>query len=327
MGAGPKVAVAMAVYNDERYLALALDALSAQTFRDFHLTVYDDGSSDRSADIAEHYQGLLPIRVIRGGHRGRHFAKQTAWAEAVPAPYLLVMDSDVAPPPDALERMVGRMESDPTVAAVSARTLAFPGRRYGRSQAFLEKLFFEVNGATGDGRWIAGNFVLLRRAALDGIEIRADVGEDNDLSEKLRARWRLAAPEDLVADHYGVPTTVFGVFRRFEREGVRVKALLRAYPGSRQIGNVARLVPLPLVATALGGAVAGQTWLLGGSGVALLGYIAALLFASRKVSGRLAERLGGALLFTLGNVGFGWGYLREATRGGSAVMREPPRRF
>jgi hypothetical protein len=323
----PKVAIAMAVFNDERYLALALDALCAQTFRDFHLTVYDDGSTDDSGAIAERYRDRLPLRVMRGEHRGRHFAKQTAWAEAVPAPYLLVMDSDVAPSPDALARMVDRLDADPLAAAVSARTLAFPGRRYGRSQAFLERLFFHVNGAGDEGRWIAGNCVLLRRSALEGIEIRSDVGEDNDLSEKLKGRWRLVAPADLVANHYGVPTTALGILRRYEREGIRVKSLLRAYPGARQLGNVARLVPLPVAAAAVAGVVTGQGWLVGASAVALAGYVGALLLVSRKVPGRLSERVGGALLFTFGNVAFGWGYLREAVRGRAAVMREPARRF
>jgi glycosyltransferase involved in cell wall biosynthesis len=318
----------MAVYDDERYLALALEALCAQTFRDFHVTVYDDGSRDRSAAVAEGYAARIPLRVVRGEHRGRQLAKQAAWAAAEPAPYLLVMDSDVAPPPGMLARMVAEMEADPSVAAVSARTLAYSGRRFGPSQAFLERLFFEVNaGGAEQGRWIVGGCVLLRRSALAGIDVRADVGEDNDLSEKLRDRWRLLAPADLVADHYGVPTTALGVLRRFERDGVRVKALLRAYPRARQLGNVARLVPLPLAALALVGAVSGQGWLAAASGLAFLGYVAALLLVSRRVPGSLAERLGGSLLFTLGNIGFGWGYLREAARGRTAVMREPARRF
>jgi glycosyltransferase involved in cell wall biosynthesis len=324
----PRVAIAMAVYDDERYLPLALDALCAQTFRDFHLTVYDDGSRDRSPDVAAGYATRLPLRLIRGAHRGRHFAKQAAWAEAAPAPYLLVMDSDVAPPPDALERMVARLDGDPSVAAISARTLAHRGRRFGPSQRFLERFFFEVNAGAGDeGRWIAGNCVLLRRSALEGLDVRSDVGEDNDLSEKLRGSWRLLAPDDLVADHYGVPTTAMGVLRRFEREGIRVRSLVRAYPAARQLGNVARLVPLPLAAAALAGVVAGRAWLATAGGAALAGYVAALALASWRVPATLGERLGGSLLFTFGNVGFAWGYLREALRGRSAVMRDPARRF
>jgi hypothetical protein len=224
------------------------------------------------------------------------------------------------------------MESDPRIAAVSARTLAFVGRPLGPSQRFLERFFFAVNsGGRGEGRWIAGNCVLLRRRALEGLEVRSDIGEDNDLSQKLRERWRLVAPEDLVADHYGVPTTLAGLLRRASREGIRVNALLRAYPGARQIGNVARLVPLPLaVVGALGivlAAVAGAEWLAALAAFGLAGYVAALLVVSRGVPGTLAERLGGALLFTLGNLGFGWGYLREALRGRSAVMRDPVRKF
>jgi len=324
----PKVAIAMAVFDDARYLALALDALCAQTFRDFHLTVHDDGSTDGSAALAESYAGRLPIAVVRGEHRGRHHAKQASWAAAAPSPYLMVLDSDVAPPPDAIGRMVERLDADPAVAAVSARTIAHRGRPLGPSQGFLERFFFEVNGgAAEEGRWIAGNCTMLRRSALAGLEVRADLGEDNDLSEKLRGRWRLLAPPDLVADHYGVPTTLGGVLRRFDREGVRVRSLVRAYPGARQLGNVARLVPLPLCAVALAGALLRQGWLVAACGAALAAYLGAFLAASRKVGAPLGERLAGAALFAFGNLGFGVGYCREALRGRTGLMREPARRF
>ena len=322
----PRVAIAMAVHDDERYLALALDALCAQRFRDFHLTVWDDGSSDGSAAVAEGYAGRLPIAVIRGAHRGRHFAKQAAWSHALPAPYLLVLDSDVALPPEALERMAAALDGDPGIAAVSAQARSFTGRPFGAAQAFMEDLFFASNGdATGNGRWIVGGCVLLRRSALEGLEVRADVGEDNDLSEKLRARWRIVVPQDLVATHYGVPTTLAGVLRRFYRDGVRVRALLRAYPSARQLGNVARLAPLPLCLAGMAGAAALQPWVAAGAGALLAGYAAAFLAASRRVPARLADRLAGALTFTVGNVAFGLGYLREALRGHAAVMREPAR--
>lgn len=324
----PKIAIAMAVFDDERYLPLALDALAAQTLRDFHVTVYDDGSSDRSASIAESYTGRLPLRVIRGPHRGRHFAKQTAWAEAARAPYLLVMDSDIVPRPDALERMLALIEGDPSVAAVSGRALAFGGRRLGRSQRFLEQFFYEVNsGPSEQGRWIVGGFVLLRRSALDGIEVGSAVGEDNELSEKLRARWRLLAPAELAVDHHGVPTSVAGFLRRSERDGVRVSALVRKYPRARQIGNVARLVPLPVLALGVAGGVARLPWVIAACGAALCGYIGAFVVASRRVRGTLGDRLSAASLFTIGNVAFGWGYLREALRERSAMMRDPARRF
>ena len=319
-----RVAVAMAVYNDERYLPLALDALCAQGFRDFQVSIYDDGSTDRSADVATSFADRLPLQVVRGKHLGRHFAKQRSWAELAAAPYLLVLDSDIVLPPDALERMVERLDADPRAAAVSARYRAAGGPRLGGAQAFIDDVFFStVAGAGGEGRWIVGACVLFRRAALEGVEVRADLSEDQDLSQKLRERWRLLLLPDLVATHLGVPASLGGVVRRFYREGVRVRALHRAYPSARQIGSLARLVPLPLCAL-LAAFVAVPA--IGAVAAALLAaYLVAFLVASRGVPARLPDRLVGALLFTVGNLGFGAGYAREALRGRSEVMREPQR--
>jgi glycosyltransferase involved in cell wall biosynthesis len=319
----------MAVYNDERYLPRALDALAAQTWRDFQLVVLDDGSTDGSAELVERYSQRMPLTLVRAEHRGRQLAKQASWDTAPAGELLLVLDSDVALPPDALARMVALIDSDATVAAVSARARADTSRRFGSGQAFMEDLFFDVNSdQKGNGRWIVGGCVLFRRSALAGLEVRSDVGEDNDLSEKLRQSWRLLVPRDLVATHYGVPTTAWGVLKRFAREGMRVRSLLRAYPNARQLGNVARLVPLPLTVAAIAGAATGQIWLALAAVGMLAAYAAAFAFASRTVSARPVDRLAGALVFTFGNIGFGVGYLRESLRTrGAGVMHEPNRSY
>src|SRR3982074_368468 len=95
----PRVAVAMAVYNDAKYLPHSLDALSGQSFRDFHLTVLDDESTDSSASVAAGYLERSPMTIHRAPRRGRKDARPAAWNLAPPdAPYLLVLDSDMALP-------------------------------------------------------------------------------------------------------------------------------------------------------------------------------------------------------------------------------------
>lgn len=325
----PRVAVAMAVFDDSKYLRLSLDALCEQTFCDFHLTVLDDGSSDDSAAIAESYVGRLPLTVHRGPHRGRHDAKQESWRLAAPAaPYLLVLDSDMALPRDGIEKMVALLDSQSDVAAVSAQCRSEDTRPLGAAQAFLDDVFTDSNrDANGNARWIQGGSVMLRRSALEATTITGRLGEDNELSQQLSARWRLVNPRYLVATHYGVPTTLGGVAMRNYREGIRVRSLVRIYPHARQLGNVARLVPLPLAALAVVAIASGQFW---GSAVAagLLGaYTGAFLWASRRVAAPLSTRLSATALFAFGNIAFGAGYVREALRLRRAPMREPNRSY
>lgn len=49
--AAPPVSIGMPVYNGERYLAEALDALLSQTYTDFELLIGDNGSTDATREI------------------------------------------------------------------------------------------------------------------------------------------------------------------------------------------------------------------------------------------------------------------------------------
>lgn len=324
----------MPLYNEERYLPLALDALCAQTYRDFHLIVVDDGSTDRSAEVAEGYRDRLTMTVIRADHRGLRTTKRRA-VDAMPAEveFIFMLDSDVALPPDGIERMVELLDSDPNVAAVSGQARAVANRPWGRGQAFFEDLVRQTNmTADGQTRWIVGGCVMLRRTALEGIRIRVDINEDSDLSVRLRDRFRLLQPTDLVASHYGVPMTLKGIWNRGYRDGLRVCALMKAYPkAGSQLGSLSRLVPLPLGAATVVGSLLLQPWVAGPALALMTAYIGAFLYASRRVPADLMTRLEGTGLFVLSNFGFGIGFveqlLKRAPEAGAAdaELLEPVR--
>lgn len=59
----PKVTVLMPVYNGERYLREAIDSILVQSFTEFEFLVINDGSTDKSVEIAESYQDPR-IRLI-----------------------------------------------------------------------------------------------------------------------------------------------------------------------------------------------------------------------------------------------------------------------
>lgn len=304
----------MAVYNEARHLALSLEALARQRWRDFSLIVLDDGSQDGSCEIVESFRGRLELELVRAGHRGRHDAKKEVTRLARErSPYVLVLDADIVLAPDALAQMVRELDADPAVAAVSAHARAATGGLLGAGQAFFEDLFVQTNREANEGcRWIVGGCVLLRSSAIAGIDVGGEVGEDNELSERLREQWRLVCPRDLVAEHHGVPTTLSGVLRRGHREGVRVAALHRRFPSAVQAGTLARLVPLPLAAGALVGLATGQLWLAAAGGLLLGAHAAAFLWVSRAVPATPAERLAGLVAFDLSNLGFFVGYVEEA---------------
>lgn len=54
-GQRPRVSLGLPVYNGERYLRHALDAMLAQTFRDFELIICDNASTDATESICRDY--------------------------------------------------------------------------------------------------------------------------------------------------------------------------------------------------------------------------------------------------------------------------------
>lgn len=59
----PAISIIMPVFNSERFLEKTIKSVLGQTFHDFELVLIDDGSSDSSPDICDHYR-KLDSRVI-----------------------------------------------------------------------------------------------------------------------------------------------------------------------------------------------------------------------------------------------------------------------
>ena len=103
-----RVAVVIVNWNGEALLPGCLDALAAQTWRDFDLLVVDNGSTDQSlACITRH---APEARVIPNrSNLGFAQANNVGVAEALADPkvdYVLTLNNDTVPAPDFIERLV-----------------------------------------------------------------------------------------------------------------------------------------------------------------------------------------------------------------------------
>jgi glycosyltransferase involved in cell wall biosynthesis len=52
------ISLVITVYNRERYLSAAIESILKQTRKDWNLLIWDDGSSDKSVEIARSYAKL-----------------------------------------------------------------------------------------------------------------------------------------------------------------------------------------------------------------------------------------------------------------------------
>lgn len=120
----------MAVFNREQLIGEAIESVLGQSFRDFELLILDDGSSDRSVDVARRYADPR-IRIVRHEeNRGIPHTRNHGLALAR-GEFLAILDSDDVAFPRRLERQVGFLDANPGIAAVGgwATRIRADGRR------------------------------------------------------------------------------------------------------------------------------------------------------------------------------------------------------
>lgn len=114
----PKISLVMTVYNRQKFVAAAIESVLTQTYKDFELLVWDDGSSDQSLEIVQSYSQTDPrVKVFAGRHQGRTRSLQAAHA-ATQGMYVGWVDSDDLLAATALERTAQELDAHPDVGMV-----------------------------------------------------------------------------------------------------------------------------------------------------------------------------------------------------------------
>lgn len=109
--------VVIPAYNAERTISLTLEALQRQTIpRDrYEIIVVDDGSTDRTAEVAASFG----VRVIRQENQGPAAARN-AGVHAAQGRIVLFTDADCAPREDWIENLVAAFDDPEVVGAKGA---------------------------------------------------------------------------------------------------------------------------------------------------------------------------------------------------------------
>ncbi len=143
-------------------------ALAVSTWE---LIIVDDGSPDGTADLAESYADVHPVRVVRRpGKAGLASAVLAGFAQAR-GDVLVVMDADLSHPPEAVPRLVSAID-DGADLAVGSRYVAgggtedWPLRRrvVSRAACLIGNVLVPIRDCTS-------GFFAIRRSALDGVTL------------------------------------------------------------------------------------------------------------------------------------------------------------
>ena len=118
----PRISVIMSVYNNEAYLAAAIESILEQTFGDFEFLIVDDGSTDGSGPIMDSYAARdARIRVTHQRNQGLVASLNRMIYEAR-APLIARKDGDDIAMPERLARQLAFLDEHPDHGVVGSWT-------------------------------------------------------------------------------------------------------------------------------------------------------------------------------------------------------------
>jgi glycosyltransferase involved in cell wall biosynthesis len=194
------ISVMMPLYNAEKYVAEAIDSVLGQTYGDFELIIVNDGSQDRSGEIAKSYTDPR-IRYIEQPNGGEAAARNTALSHAK-GEFVTFQDSDDISVPNRLETLlkhfysdkIGIVHSDMILIDEAGAPIGYwQSRNIKRERVlrFLLKIGTPFNNPS----------MMVRMQAIQGqnYDLQIKVGTDTDMVSRLATQWEsVHVPEPLL---------------------------------------------------------------------------------------------------------------------------------
>jgi len=197
----PVISVIMANYNCEAFLASAIQSVLTQTTPALELILVDDGSSDRSVEIAQAIaEKDARLKVFSGTRYGGPAPVRNHALNQAKGDWIAIVDSDDLIRPDRLQRMLNAAED--TGADILIDNLAvfqsdgpaniftmFEGDLRDRPARIMESEYIKANMLYGRGSKLGYAKPLIRFSALEANSLRYNetmrIGEDYDLIVRL----------------------------------------------------------------------------------------------------------------------------------------------
>jgi GT2 family glycosyltransferase len=236
----PRASVIIPLYHSEKTLPACLQAVAAQSYRDFETVLVDSSAHDAARAIAERYPQTI---YVRSPKRLLPQAARNLGAERARGRLLVFTDPDIYPAPDWLAALIGEYQQRP---AILFGPIACYGSRWVDRGVHLCK--FNICLPGGPARPVrlgwSGNALIPREAfeSLGGWDTAHTQG-DSVLSARARAAgYELRfAPDALVFhDHEGV--SVRNLLRERIARGREFAQLEAA--GELDLGGSAKYGPL-----------------------------------------------------------------------------------
>ena len=186
----PLVSVVVAAYNGERFLAEALESVFRQDYHPFEVVFVDDGSTDRTAEIARSFPVSYLYQENQGLPAARNAGLRVARGELV-----AFADDDDVLPPSKLGIQARYLSEHPDLGCVLGRQEWLVEEGIEPPQLKPDPIF----GVPGGIQLVSAMFRRTVLDELDGFDPSYRYAEDRDLFVRMRERGvEIAVLPDIV---------------------------------------------------------------------------------------------------------------------------------
>lgn len=123
------ITIAIPFYNAEQFLSKAIESVINQSYTDWRLILLDDGSTDRSLEIAHTYAEKDPrISVFSDGMNKNLGYRLNQIPALVTTKYLARMDADDIMHQDRIKKQIEVLENNPNIDVLGTNAYTIDGR-------------------------------------------------------------------------------------------------------------------------------------------------------------------------------------------------------
>lgn len=238
----PTVSIIMNCLNCAKDLPQALESIAQQTYKDWEIIFWDNGSTDNSAIIAKNFGPKL--HYFKGEKTVPLGAARNLAISHASGKYIAFLDCDDLWKPEKLAKQIALLERNPKVGLVCTDTEIF------NNNSVLKKVFTDSSPAKGmvfddlmKRQWISMSSAVLRKSALDSLiksganppqwfDERFELCEEADVFYRIAHDWELDyVPEALTLWRVHGNNTTFSKFNQFADETLAILDKYRSlYP-------------------------------------------------------------------------------------------------
>ena len=190
------ISVVMPVYNSELYLTDAIESILNQSYTDFEFIIINDGSTDKSLEIIQHYcKKDGRIRMFTQPNRGL-VAALNRGIKLAKGEYIARMDSDDISLPQRFEKQIEYMKNHPKCEVLGTQAELMDSEGNILDRVVSKPVFpIDIYLLLGHGSILAHPTILMKRSTAVSVGYYRESAlqaEDFDMWQRIATRSNMA---------------------------------------------------------------------------------------------------------------------------------------